>query len=141
MMLVALALGAAVGGPAHGDERLIEAEIVGLRSAHGAVLCALFRSADGFPSDATRASGKAMGRIEGGRAFCRFPDVTAGPYAIAFFHDENGNGRFDTNFLGIPKEGYGASNDAHSTFRAPKFKDARFEYRGGALKMRLRTNY
>jgi len=36
--------------------------------------------------------------------------IPPGTYAIACYHDENDNGKLDTNFLGIPKEGTGASN-------------------------------
>ncbi len=34
-----------------------------------------------------------------------FPDVAAGTYAVACFHDENGNGKLDTGMFGIPTEG------------------------------------
>jgi uncharacterized protein (DUF2141 family) len=49
----------------------------------------------------------------------------AGAYAVAAHHDANSNGRMDSNFIGIPKEGYGISNDARSRFSAPKFAAAR----------------
>ena len=52
-------------------------------------------------------------------------DVAPGEYAVAVHHDANANGKLDANFLGIPKEGYGVSNDARPTFRAPKFSEAR----------------
>ncbi len=50
--------------------------------------------------------------------------VPPGTYAAAVHHDANGNGRMDSNFVGIPKEGYGVSNDARSRFRAPRFSEA-----------------
>ncbi len=46
-----------------------------------------------------------------------------GSYAVAVFHDANGNGKLDTNFLGIPTEAYGFSNDARGSFGPPDFKD------------------
>jgi uncharacterized protein (DUF2141 family) len=33
--------------------------------------------------------------------------IKPGKYAIAVIHDENCNGKLDTNMFGIPKEGYG----------------------------------
>jgi uncharacterized protein (DUF2141 family) len=51
--------------------------------------------------------------------------VPAGVYAVSAHHDANNNHRMDTNFIGIPKEGYGVSNDARGRFSAPKFADAR----------------
>ena len=41
------------------------------------------------------------------------------------------NGKLDTNWLGIPKEGYGFSNDAKGSFGAPPFSAAGFQYEGG----------
>jgi uncharacterized protein (DUF2141 family) len=57
-------------------------------------------------------------------------DLHAGKYAIASYHDENGNGKLDTNALGIPEEGYGFSNDARGTFGPPKFSEAAFDFDG-----------
>jgi uncharacterized protein (DUF2141 family) len=48
----------------------------------------------------------------------------------------------DTNFVGLPKEGYGASNDAKGTFGPPKFKDAKVELAGGAaLSLKINVRY
>ncbi len=52
-------------------------------------------------------------------------DVVPGAYAVAVHHDANSNGKVDANFLGIPREGYGVSNDARPKFRAPRFGEAR----------------
>ncbi|MEK8015864.1 MAG: DUF2141 domain-containing protein [Candidatus Parabeggiatoa sp.] len=48
-------------------------------------------------------------------------------YAIAAYHDANGNEKLDKNFFGIPKEGYGFSNNARGTFGPPSFEKAAFE--------------
>lgn len=55
-----------------------------------------------------------------------FENLASGTYAIAAFLDENGNGKMDTNFLGIPKEKYGFSNNARPMMRAANFKEAAF---------------
>ena len=41
----------------------------------------------------------------------RVPNVKPGSYAIAVFHDLNGNTKLDRNFIGLPSEPYGFSND------------------------------
>jgi uncharacterized protein (DUF2141 family) len=51
-------------------------------------------------------------------------DVPAGTYAVSAHHDENGNGKMDSNMLGVPKEGYGVSNDVRARFRPPRFSEA-----------------
>ena len=52
-------------------------------------------------------------------------DAMPGVYAVAVHHDANANGKMDSNFMGIPKEGYGMSNDPRPRFRAPLFSEAR----------------
>ena len=53
--------------------------------------------------------------------------IPKGIYAVAVMHDENNNGKMDTNFLGIPKEGYCVSKNATGFMSAPSFSDAKFE--------------
>lgn len=52
-----------------------------------------------------------------------FENINPGTYAVLAIHDANENLRFDTNFLGIPKEGYGASKNKLPFAAAPKFND------------------
>lgn len=53
------------------------------------------------------------------------PSLPAGDYAVACYHDVNGNGRIDKNLLGIPTEPYGFSNNARPRFRAPTWDEAK----------------
>lgn len=55
-----------------------------------------------------------------------FENTEAGTYAISVIHDANSNNKFDTNFLGIPKEGYGASQNKLPFAAAPKFEENKF---------------
>ncbi|MDD2686277.1 MAG: DUF2141 domain-containing protein [Gallionella sp.] len=54
------------------------------------------------------------------------PNVTSGEYAVAVFADVNGNGKLDSNFIGMPKEPVAVSRDAKGRFGPPKFADAAF---------------
>ncbi|SDQ18406.1 DUF2141 domain-containing protein [Flagellimonas zhangzhouensis] len=53
-------------------------------------------------------------------------DLPDGEYALAVFHDENDNGKLDTNWLGIPKEKVAFSNAKMKTFGPPKYKECAF---------------
>jgi uncharacterized protein (DUF2141 family) len=55
------------------------------------------------------------------------PDLPLGKYAVAAYVDNNKNGRQDKNFLGVPKEIYGFSNDARGMFGPPDFTEAAFD--------------
>jgi uncharacterized protein (DUF2141 family) len=49
---------------------------------------------------------------------------------VAVFHDENGNGKLDTNFLGIPREGVGVSNNKLRKLGPPTWEDSKFGLAG-----------
>ncbi len=65
--------------------------------------------------------------VTGTTVTVRFDSLAPGPKAVRLFHDENSNGKLDTNFFGIPSEGYGFSNNPRSRFGEPSFKDRLFE--------------
>jgi uncharacterized protein (DUF2141 family) len=54
-------------------------------------------------------------------------DIDRGIYAVKFFHDSNANGKMDFNWMGIPTEGFGFSNDAYGLFKPKKFKEWLFD--------------
>ena len=112
----------------------------GFRSADGQVLVAIFRGEAGFPSEPQRAWKTAILKIDGEHARLDLPGVPVGAYAISVIHDENSNNALDTNFLGIPKEGIGTSNNAKARFGPPKWADARFEVQGATIQ-RIRMVY
>lgn len=62
-----------------------------------------------------------------GAVMVQFSNLSPGEYAIGIIHDENKNQKLDTNFIGIPKEGYGFSNDAHGFMGPPAFDKARID--------------
>lgn len=63
-----------------------------------------------------------------------------GSYALSVLQDLNANRKLDVNFIGIPKEPSGSSNDAKATFSAPKFKDAVFTVGDQPVELRIRLN-
>jgi uncharacterized protein (DUF2141 family) len=120
---------------------MIHVEISGFHSDKGEAFCALFAPGKAFPSDAKAAVVRIKAPISHGKATCEFTDVAPGRYAVSVFHDENSNQKLDTNFLGIPKEGVGASNDAKGRMGPPKFDAAAFQYSGGRLELKITIFY
>lgn len=64
-----------------------------------------------------------------------------GNYAVAVYHDENNNHHFDRNFLGLPAEGYGFTNDPALRFGPPSFAAARIAVRPGDNRFVIRLRY
>lgn len=132
------------GGAAVADERgrspaveeqlfsnVVEFEIQ-TKNDSGVVRCGLFKEA-GWLKDAFRAS---IVKIHKNKARCIFKEVPVGIYGISAFHDEDNDGKLNTNLVGYPTEQYCASNNARNMFSAPSWKDAKFRYKGGASKLR-----
>ena len=60
----------------------------------------------------------------------RTDSILAGVYAVKVMHDVNENGELDTNFVGMPKEPFGFSNNARGNFGPPTFADSKFTVNG-----------
>ena len=105
----------------------ITVRITGFRNSDGFAYVALYNQADGFPAVKAKALKIQHGTIQNGEVLLRFDQLPPGTYAVVMYHDENANGVYDTNLLGIPKEGWGASNDPRPRIRAPRFDEAKFE--------------
>jgi uncharacterized protein (DUF2141 family) len=136
LLPAAAGLVAAAAAPAPG----VEVRIEKLRSERGLVhLCLTARPAT-FPDCAK--DGEAITRTVPARGGgpVSFGGLAPGEYALAIFHDENGNKKLDT-FLGIPREGFGFSRNPAVRFGAPKFGQARFEVSGGIALVTIRMQY
>jgi len=120
----------------------IHVKVLNIRNSTGTVDCALFDSPEGFPIEVLRSATNVMViKIRKMEARCDFEDIPPGTYALAVVHDENMNGELDTNWLGIPKEGYGFSNDVKALLSAPSFSAASFQYDGGTLDLTISLQY
>ncbi|WP_413436952.1 DUF2141 domain-containing protein [Sulfuriferula sp. GW1] len=120
----------------------IHVKILNIRNSTGTIACALFESSAGFPTEYLHSATNIMViKIRDTQARCDFEDIPPGTYAMAVIHDENMNGKLDMNWLGIPTEGYGFSNDAKGVVGAPSFSAARFPYDGQNMDMTISLHY
>lgn len=119
----------------------IRVRITGLRSHDGELSLALFNDRKGFPGKDDRAFRSGNIPASGEEHLFTFDSVPCGTYALSVRHDENRNGKLDTNFLGMPKEGVGVSNNPRSRFGPPSFKDASFTLEGGETELVIQLRY
>lgn len=105
--------------------------VTGARSAAGQIGCALYPGERGFPMDPASAV-QLWQPADPNGVVCRFEGLSPGSYAVAVSHDLNANRRTDTNFLGMPTEDWGVSNNARPTLRAPRFEEAAVQVTDGA---------
>lgn len=101
-------------------------EVLGARSDQGLVAGALYASDASWLKDALQSERQPAAA----RTVLVYRNLQPGTYALALFHDENGNGKLDRNVVGIPTERYGFSRDARGRMGPPSFAEAAVELRG-----------
>ena len=97
-----------------------------VKNNKGVCTVALYNNASDFPGDYKNAVRSAVVPASKGVLTVQFDHLPPGVYAVAVIHDENNDGRLNTNFLGVPAEGYGASNNHLPSMSAPKFSESCF---------------
>jgi uncharacterized protein (DUF2141 family) len=118
----------------------LQINVVGLRSIQGEIHFGLFNRPEAFPKGESLAGTKV--KVTSGSVTVVFTDLQPGTYAVSLYHDENSNGRFDKNFLGLPQEGYGFSNDARPTLLGPpSFTQASFTVDGNQKVITITVQY
>jgi uncharacterized protein (DUF2141 family) len=115
---------------------VLKVVIGGMKNEKGDVKVALFNSREGFERNGTEFR-TARGEIKEGKSECEFNDIPFGVYAVKVYHDENGNGKLDKNAMGQPRERYGFSNNARSTFGPPNYDSAKFVFDGADTVLKI----
>ena len=107
-----------------GSNRLM-VTVTGLKPLKGDLYIALHQRPEYFQIGDS-ALMKTIIRVDKETETVTFDKLTEGRYAIAIYHDENLNAKLDANEMGIPREGYGFSNNPKVPGR-PKFEQAAFD--------------
>jgi uncharacterized protein (DUF2141 family) len=98
-------------------------QVTGLRNTAGYMRLSLYDRAETFLNPDGRIARMKVS-IESTPVRVNFAGLRPGTYAVTVHHDENGNGQLDRNIVGLPREGYGFSNDARGTLGPPSFASA-----------------
>jgi len=124
------------------NEKGINVHITNLRNNKGHVLISLYKDGHGYPDKPEMAYRISKVSISNKTTFVTFSGLPAGNYSIALLHDENNDTKMNTNFFGIPKEGYGFSNNVMGTFGPPSLSKATFHYTSDERKnIAIRVRY
>ncbi len=115
-------------------------EVSGLRNTQGKVVLGIYDSQEAFPK-----RGQAIKRIvlelSSTSVSTTVDDLAEGVYALAALHDENNDGKINKNMFGMPKEGYGFSNNVRGKLGPPPFNKASFELKADALPLKINIAY
>jgi uncharacterized protein (DUF2141 family) len=111
----------------------IELTFTGIENAEGFVEIGVFNSEKTFPEKGKEYRGERVKLTQKDTLNYSIENIPAGTYAIAAWHDKNGNRKMDKNLLGIPKEKYGFSKNRFGKFGPPGFEKIAFNVTAGKV--------
>ena len=100
----------------------LEVKVNNIKSKKGSIRVGLFNTEKDFLKNAVE--GKVV-KASGDEIMVVFENLQPGDYALSVIHDENENGKLDSNVFGIPKEGFAFGNNAMGSFGPPSFEKAK----------------
>ncbi len=137
-------MGTVSQGPANTCPSLgtpIHVHIHGIRNAHGTVKAVLYGpNPQDFLVKGKKADKEREPAQEGAMTLC-VAAPEKGQYAVVVYHDENANGKFDRNWIGLPTEGFGVSNNPALFLAPPSFKESAFEVNGELMNIQVEVKY
>jgi uncharacterized protein (DUF2141 family) len=95
-------------------------------NANGQAYIMLYKAGQKFDANSSKCKRHKIW-IKNKKATFAFQGLKSGKYAVLVYHDQNKNDKLDTNFIGMPKEGVGVSNN---TSGIPSFKKSEFNITG-----------
>lgn len=113
--------------------------VAGLRNARGSVQICMTRNPRHFP-DCAKDPSALTRTVPASAPVAVFPNVPPGHYAVALFHDENGNHKLDKS-LGIPREGFGFSRNPKIRLGPPTFAETVTAIATGPARIDIRIKY
>jgi uncharacterized protein (DUF2141 family) len=119
----------------------IAINVHGVRSDAGEVVAVLYGdNPDDFLKKGKRLARERMPARPGSVSFT-LPAPGPGIYAVAVYHDENGNRKLDRTLVGLPSEGFGLSNNPALRLRVPRLADAAFSVAEGRAPVDISLKY
>ncbi len=109
------------------DGLKLEVTVKNIKSSRGKLIALVYTSKVGFPVELEKAANQVTVAAHEGETKLTFEGLKPGECAISIIHDENDDGKLNTNFIGIPREGVGVSRDAKGSFGPPSYSDSKIK--------------
>ncbi|HEV7300553.1 MAG TPA: DUF2141 domain-containing protein [Tepidisphaeraceae bacterium] len=123
-----------------GEKANLAVAVTDLKNTRGMLRLGVFDQANGFPRD--RGAALLWQSLPADAENPTFHiDLPPGRYAAVVLHDENSNEKLDTNFIGIPTEGHGVTNNPKPRRRPPRYDEAVFELKSDGATMSISVQY
>ena len=123
------------------QQNTLTVNITGINSIKGNVYVYLYTSEESFPIEISEANSFKKAEVVSNSVTVIFENLKPGIYAVSVYQDIDANGKINKNFLGIPKEPVGVSNNANGFMGPSKYEDAKFNLNSNkAIEIKLSKN-
>ena len=122
----------------------VKVTVTGVRNGRGRLRVEVWNKADGFPKkneNALKFVWIDASSAVNGTVTTTFSGLAPGVYAFSTMHDENSNGKLDTNMVGMPKEGWATSSKTVSRMHPPTFEESKVEVPADGTIVTLALHY
>lgn len=111
--------------------KTITLKVKGMKNTKGIIRAFLFNSKSSYLKEEILEETQSINSSK--EVILNFKNMPKGTYSIFVYHDENNDNKMDENWLGIPTEDYGFSNNARGTMGPPDFEESKFEFDGQSI--------
>jgi len=128
--------------PSQQNNAILIIQVENVRTTEGVLRLGFYIPSDNFPDEPHRNLVFKKTHMQDDVVRDTIRDLTPGTYALSLLDDTNSNGKMDYTVLGMPKEGFGFSNDARPKFlKSPDFKSCSFSVDQGTNLVSFRVKY
>ncbi len=120
---------------------VIKVQIDGLQEAKGQLCYSIFAKSKGFPDSSDNTLQAKCVSVQERSPKLTIENLHLGTYALAIFHDVNGDGELNRNFLGIPQEGFGFSRNPQIQTSPPSFGESAVLVTGAETNLQVQMRY
>ena len=114
------------GSLVYAQEYTLTVQVSNIKEKKGTIILSVFNNINDFLKEGKEYC-KQVIQVKDSFLQYTFMKVPKGHYAVALFHDVNGDGKCNKNILGLPKEGFGFSGNYVPILRPPNFKEVEVE--------------
>ena len=110
------------------NRKILTVKVSRISDIKGSIVVSVYTNKEGFPTKPAKARYNKAVKVMSKTMEIVFDNIQDSTIAVSVFQDRNSNGKLDTNFIGMPNEPVGVSNNAKGTLGPPSFEDARFKF-------------
>jgi uncharacterized protein (DUF2141 family) len=119
----------------------LDIEISNIRSHKGIIRISVYTAPDQYPYHPAKTYEVKKDSVVNGVLHTSIRNLAPGEYGLCFLDDENNSGQLDSNFIGIPQEGFGFANNPKPLLKRPDYQHVTFKLTSGINHIHLITRY